>query len=119
MSLTPRRRAKEQPERISGLYGAIPVVVLDATAFQGASYAAKALLLELLRQHNGSNNGHLHLARNWLRGRGWTSPDVVSRAVKQLIERGLITKTRQGGLSIGASRFALTWLQITNTVGLD
>ncbi len=113
------RPRKERPEAISGLYAAIPAVVLDCVAFQGAGYTAKALLFELMRQHDSRNNGHLHLARAWLHGRGWTSPDVVHRATVELINRNLVLKTRQGGLNFGASRFALTWLKISNFVGLD
>lgn len=35
------------------------------------------------------------------------------------MERGLIIKTREGGLNIGPDRYALTWLPITNFVGLQ
>ena len=113
------KKQKCPVEAISGLYGAIPHVVLDSTAFKGASHPAKALLFDLIRQHNGNNNGHLHLSFSWLAKRGWNSRDVIQRARSELIERGLLIQTRQGGLNIGPSRFALTWLHISNFVGLD
>ncbi|MDO9459365.1 MAG: hypothetical protein Q7N95_04520 [Alphaproteobacteria bacterium] len=56
---------------------------------------------------------------SWLASRGWKSRDVIQRARAELIDRGLVIQTRQGGLNIGASRYAVTWLKITNFVGLE
>ena len=113
------KKQKRPVEAISGLYGAVPHSVLDSAAFNGASYPAKALLFDLIRQHSGNNNGHLHLSFSWLASRGWKSRDVIQRARGELMQRGLLIQTRQGGLNIGASRYALTWLHISNYVGLD
>lgn len=113
------KKQKRPLESINGPYSAIPHSVLDSTAFKGASQPAKALLFDLMRQHNGKNNGHKHLSFSWLASRGWKSRDVIQRARAELIERGLVIQTRQGGLNIGASRYAVTWLKITNFVGLE
>jgi len=113
------KKQKRPVEAIYGLYGAIPHAVMDGVAFKGASYPAKALLFELMRQHSGKNNGHLQLSFSWLQGRGWKSRDVIQRARDEIIERGLLIQTRQGGLNIGASRYAVTWLKISNFVGLE
>lgn len=113
------RKQKRPIEAIEGLYGAIPYVVLDSVAFKGSSYPAKALIFELMRQHSGANNGHLHLSFSWLKSRGWKSRDVIQRARAELIERNLLIQTRQGGLNFGASRYAVTWLAISNFVGLE
>lgn len=113
------KKQKRPVEAISGLYAAIPHGVLDSIAFKGASHTAKAMLFELMRQHSGKNNGHLHLTYSWLEGRGWKSRDVIQRAKDVLIERNLLIQTRQGGLNIGASRYAVTWLAISNFVELD
>lgn len=113
------KKQKRPVEAISGLYGAIPHAVLDSVAFMGASYPAKALIFDLLRQHSGKNNGHLHLSFSWLARRGWKSRDVIQRAKAELTERNLLLQTRQGGLNIGASRYAVTWLHISNFAGLD
>jgi len=110
---------KKPLEAAQGLYTALPHALLDSVAFMGASHPARSLLCELLRQHNGGNNGHLHLASSWLKKRGWTSNDVQHRAKIELIERGLIIQTRQGGLNAGPNRYAVTWLSISNFVGLD
>jgi hypothetical protein len=110
---------KKPPEQVGGRYSALPHLVLDSVAFTGASHTAKALLYELMRQHSGSNNGHLQLATSWLKNRGWRSHDVLQRAKLELVARQLIVKTRWGGLNAGCDLWALTWLQISNFVGLD
>ncbi len=106
-------------EAVNGSYTALPHVVMDSVAFLHASHTARSLLFELLRQHNGRNNGHLQLAGPWLKRRGWLSSDVVQRAKNELIKRELLVLTRQGGLNAGASHYALTWLPISNFVGLE
>jgi hypothetical protein len=106
-------------EAVTGPYVAMPHAILDSAAYRGASHAACALLVEVARQLNGSNNGHLQLTTGWLRKRGWSSADTVQRAKQELLERRLMVQTRQGGLNIGASQFAVTWLPITNYTGLD
>lgn len=107
------------PETFTGSYSAIPHRVLDSEAFKGASSNAKALLFALIRQVNGKNNGHLQLTDNWLKAQGWPSKCQNARACKELIERGLIVQTRRGGLNAGCNWFAVTWLKISNFVGLD
>ena len=112
-------KRRKPVEAVTSSYTAVPHVVLDSTAFANAGHTARSLLFELIRQHNGRNNGHLHLASPWLKRRGWKSSDVVQRAKRELITRGLVIQTRQGGLNAGASRFALTWLPISNFTDLD
>lgn len=114
-----RRNTKKRPESVSGGYSAIPWVVLDSDSFKGATDKAKSLLFALMRQHNGQNNGHMHLAKTWLRKQGWTCDESNRKAKKELIERGLIIHTKQGGLNMGPDLYALTWLEISNYLGLD
>lgn len=114
-----RRNKQNRPEAISGGYSAIPWAVLDSLSFTGATDKAKALLFALMRQHNGSNNGHLHLTKGWLAKQGYTCPASNIKARDELLERCLIVQTAQGGLNMGANLYALTWHDITNFVGLD
>jgi len=112
-------KKKKPIESVSRSYTPLVHAVLDSVAYKGASYTAKALLNEVMRQHTGSNNGHLQLSTKWLYTRGWKSAGTIQKAKKELIERGLIVKTRQGGLNAGADQFALTWVDISNFIGLD
>ena len=106
-------------ESISGGYGAIPWSVIDSDSFKGASDKAKALLFALMRQHSGSNNGHLQLAKKWLYKQGWTCDENNRKSCHELRERGLIIQTKWGGLNMGANYYALTWHNISNYLGLD
>jgi len=110
---------KKPPEAVSGTYTAIPHRVLDSHAFMGASHIARSLLFDLVRQHNGRNNGHIQATNAWLKQRGWASVDVIFKARNELVERGLIVLAKQGGRNIGASLYALTWLAISDFTGLD
>jgi hypothetical protein len=109
---------KPQVEQVSGRFAALPHAVMDSSAYMGASNAARALLLELVRQHNGKNNGHFQLATSWLRRRDWKSSDIVQRAKAELIDRQLAIKTRLGGLNAGPDLWAVTWLPISDYGGL-
>ncbi len=110
---------KRPPEATSGTYSAVPHRLLDSTAFMGATDRAKSLLFALIRQHNGSNNGRLQLTDKWLSEHGWPSKELNAKTRIELIERDLIIQTRRGGLNSGCNWFALTWLPISNFVGLD
>lgn len=105
-------------EAVTGRYVPLPHSVLDSAAFQACGHMAKALLLELIRQHNGSNNGHIRLSRSWLAARGWSSVSSINSARDELTRHRLIVQTRHGGLRNGSHCFALSWLAITNYAGL-
>lgn len=113
------KKTTKRPQRVTGGYTAFPWVVLDSVAYRGCSHIAKALLLEIARQLDGYNNGHLHASYKWLKSRGWSSNSVVQRARKNLEDRELIVCTRKGGFGIGPSRYAVTWHKIDNFQGLD
>lgn len=112
-------KSKRPPEAVTGRYTAVPHSLLNSVAFMGASHRARSLIFDLIAQHTGHNNGHITLALSWLKSRGWASADGAQKAKQELLERGLIIKTRLGGLNIGPDRYALTWLPIANFVGLD
>jgi hypothetical protein len=114
-----RKRKEPLPEAFTGGYSAIPHAVLDSQAFIGLTDRGKSLLFALIRQHSGSNNGRLQLTNKWLAAHGWRSASMNKQAVAELIERGLIITTRLGGLNAGCNWYALTWLPISNFVGLD
>ncbi len=112
-------RGKKAPERPSGQFVALPHSVLDSVAWKASSGPARALLIDLCRQINGRNNGHLHLARSWIEARGWTRPATVKKLRDELIRYRLILQTKHGGLNNGAHLYAVTWLPITDYSALD
>lgn len=113
------RRNRRPVEAIGADYAAIPWSVLDGEAFQGATPRAKAMLFEAIRQLNGRNNGHLNLALSTLRKRGWKSADAIQAAKTELLARGLLIRTKLGGLNAGPDLYCVTWLNISNFVGLE
>ena len=105
---------KHQSEKVAGSYAVIPHAVMDSAAFMGASHHARSLLFELMRQHNGKNNGHFQLSRKWLSKRGWNSAAIYQHAKTELLERHLTVKTRLGGLNAGPDLWGVTWLPISD-----
>ena len=112
----PRGRAK------NGRFAGIPHSVMDSESYYLSSGNALKLLLELVKQYNGHNNGNLSAAFSNLKSRGWRSKRTLARCLKELMERGLIVKTREGWFRNPGARcalFALTWLRIDECQGKD
>ena len=60
------KKNRKAPERYSGGYSLVPHDVLDSPAYNSCSPRAKALLIDVARQHNGRNNGHMQLTQTWM-----------------------------------------------------
>lgn len=115
----PRRQHKDA-SREPGGFAAIPWSVLDSPIFQGLSHPAKALLLEVARQRHGEDdNGRMLLSNNYLRPRGWRSPEVITRAKRELLEAELIFETVKGHRPNKASWYAVTWYALARNAGYD
>jgi hypothetical protein len=103
---------RRDKSRVEGRFVALPHDVLDSAAFMRLGYPARALLLEIARQYMGANNGQLLASKNYLKKRGWSSSDVISRAKKESIEGGFIHETVKGRRPNRASWYAVTWLSL-------
>ena len=90
----------------------IPRKVHRSADFRCLSASAKALLISLIYQFRGHNNGDLTAAWTVMRDQhGFRSPTTVNRARKDLLDANLIIQSRQGGLG-KCSLYAVTWLKI-------
>lgn len=101
---------------------AIPHSVLRHPDYRRLRGTSVKLLNDLVMQFNGSNNGNLSAAWGLMSPLGWNSKETVTSAVKQLIEHGLIVKTRDGRFQNPNSRcdlYALTWHRIDECEGKD
>ena len=113
-----RRRVKGRSE--SGTFAAIPHVVLDSPEYLGLSFSARALLVELTRRYNGSNNGDLSAPYSQLKERGFGSKGTISKALKELVAADIIRIarpwqfTRKNG---HCTLYALTWRAIDECGG--
>jgi hypothetical protein len=111
-----RSRAKHKGRADRGSFFAWPRDVADSAAYIALSAHGVRLLNDLCFQFRGSNNGDLTAAWRLMMARGWKSRDTLNKALRELLELGLIEKTRQGGRH-RCNLFALTWLSIDECDG--
>lgn len=114
----PKRRGIDS-SREGGGFVALPWSVLDSPAYMALSHPAKALLLEIARQYVKDNNGRLLASIAYLKKRGWTSRDVITRAKRELMDAGLIHETAMGHRPNKASWYAITWYSLDRIDGYD
>lgn len=112
------KRKNARAEHITGLYAAIPHSAIKSARYMALSHMARALLVEVAMDHNGNNNGHLHVYQKGLTERGWCIASIL-RARDELLHYGLLLQTRHGGLNNGSHLYAASWLPITNYTGLE
>jgi hypothetical protein len=89
----------------------LPHDLLDMPEYMDLSHKSKNLLVELLKQYNGKNNGDLCITLSVMKKRGWNSNDTIRTAMKELTDAGFVILTRQGGRN-QCSLYGLTWLPI-------
>ena len=94
----------------------IPHHVINHEHFRSLSPRATKLLIDLLAQYRGYNNGDLCAPLSLMRERGWNSSDQLHKAKNELIEKDVIIVTRQGGLN-KCSLYAVTWFPIDECYG--
>jgi len=94
----------------------LPFHVLNHERFVSLSPRATKLVIDIASQYRGNNNGDLCAPLSVMRRRGWTSSDQLHKAKTELIEKGVIILTRQGGLN-KANLYALSWFQIDECNG--
>jgi hypothetical protein len=103
-----RNRGKKNVGRFAGL----PIWIITSAVYVSLSPLSKALLYELAGQYNGNNNGYLSLTREDLRRRGFRTPASNQKAIETLMEVGLITRTREGGICRGKNAcnlYTINW----------
>ena len=116
------RKSNSRGRAKNGRYAGIPHFVMESDRYYRSSGNALKLLLELAKQYNGHNNGDLSAAFSVLKSRGWRSKNTLTRCLNELLERGLIVKTREGWFSNPGGRcalYALQWNNIDECPGKD
>lgn len=106
-----RWKVKGRAER-KDRFALIPSEVIHSANWANASKPCRALVTDIASQYNGHNNGDLTASRTVLRPLGWTSPGTIKELWREAVHYGLLVPTRQGGLLIGASLYALGWRPI-------
>ena len=117
-----RQREKAKNRKETGRFAQLPHMVLNSPNYIGLSYKSKALLVDLVYQYNGKNNGDLTAALGTLKARGWVRSATLSNAVNELMKVKLIIRSREGKFQNPHSRcalYAITWKQIDECEGKD
>jgi len=112
--------------RSSKVYGNVPVNILpkyvtSSDEWRAMSPIACKLLSGIIPQFNGrqqNNNGYLMILMRQPKRYGFKSVGTLTAARDELVRRGFIQLTRQGGRH-QASLYAITWEPIKNARGLE
>ncbi|MFC6671822.1 hypothetical protein [Marinobacterium aestuariivivens] len=105
MGSTAQRKQLKKRERFIG----IPYRVAQSSQFASLKAAEVKLLIDMLTQYTGSNNGSLSPCHSLMRKRGWAKSSL-HRAFSALLSKGFLVVTRQGWKVRGrATLVAITW----------
>lgn len=92
-----------------GRFIGIPYNIATSEPFAKLKPPATKLLLDLLTQYTGSNNGMLSPCHSLMKERGWAKSSLY-RAYSSLVHSGFIVVTRQGQKIRGfPTLIAVTW----------
>lgn len=103
---------RKSNSRINGRFASIPFNVLNSHQWAALSAREVKLLMDLLWQYNGSNNGRLSPCYSLMKKRGWPKSSL-HRAFNRLQHKGFVVVTRQGRKVRGnPTLVAITWMGI-------
>lgn len=88
--------------------------IMDSDAWRGLNPASRAVLMQIARRYNGSNNGFLGASVRDLSDECNIAIGTVTASLKTLEAVGFIVTVRKGGFSCKvrlASEYRLTWLK--------
>ena len=105
-------RAKFKGSKYTEPFVGIVRSVFESTAFTELSPHACKLLLELVAQFKGNNNGDLTAAWATVSKRGWKSRTTLWRCKRELVDAGFVYVTRQGRMPNTCELVALTWFPL-------
>jgi len=109
-------RLKSKGRKDSGSFTKIPHQITNSDNYRSLSIRAKALLLDTCARFNGINNGDFDYTLKNMKLWGWNSNDVIARAKNELLIKGWIVLTRQGGRN-KCNLYALTIWPIDDCKG--
>ena len=103
-------------------FAMIPEKVAHSEAFCSLTASAHRLLVLALTKYHGNNNGDITLTKSELKAYRFTCSDTLNRALKELLNKGLLVLTKQGGFGMGhalPNLYAIGWLDIPECKKLD
>lgn len=105
MSLTKRQRDKKHNSFVM-----LPRKTLRGEEWRKLNPAAREVYTQLKGKYNGSNNGQIRLYYSELDDiEGLRSHSTISKAFRELEEKGWVKRTELGGLHRHFNEYRLTW----------
>ncbi len=111
--------SKSKGRRESDSFLALPHALINSKNFSSLGGNAVKLLIQVGGLHNGRNNGDLSATFSELQLKGWKSKETLNNALKELMNKGFIFKTRQGRFPKTCSLYALTWKSLDDSEKYD
>lgn len=90
----------------------IPTLVLKSEEFLSLPASSCELMLDLVKQYSGKNNGRLTPSFEVMQRSGWKSKDTLLRAKRALLECPFACLTRKGHPPRTAEWIGFTWWKI-------
>lgn len=100
-------------------FAPIPKDVLKMPEFQHMPSSAKALMLTLMGQFTGKNNGRLTPAFEAVKDAGWVSKGTLQRARDALLEAPFAVLTRKGSPPRTVDWIGFTWWKLDYERSMD
>jgi hypothetical protein len=100
-------------------FAAIPRDILLLPEYHQLRSSAIKLMLDLLLQYTGKNNGRLCSSFQVMQRSGWTSKETLSHAKAALLETSFTVLTRKGHAPRTAEWLGFTWFPINYHPSMD
>ena len=91
------KRLNIKSRKESGSFSRVPHQITNSENYRSLSTKAKALFHDTNARYNGRNNGDFDYTLKTMRLWGWNSNDTITKAKNELLLKGWIVLTRQGG----------------------
>lgn len=101
-------------------FAMLPKAMITSPGYRALSFVARGVLVELMAQYNGENNGDLSATRTMAKNWGIGSAHTLQKALGDLEQSGWITQSRSSLFSRHGARcslYALSWLPVDECPG--
>lgn len=116
MSAKSYLKEKRRQKWGGGPFTPLPRDFLQSELLRSLSPYGIKLLMDLLAQYNGCNNGDLCITWSLMVQRGWSGKSILAKAQKELIDSEILILSRQGGRH-RANLYALSLYSIDECKG--
>jgi hypothetical protein len=111
-----RTRSRMKGRRHGHHFSQLIHAYFESPEYAELSPRAVKALIDVYCQFRGGNNGDLCATFSIMKARGWKSKDQLAKAMQELLERGWLMVTRQGGRHL-PTLLAVTFLPINECGG--